>query len=226
MTVSYKTLVGQRFNKWTILKAFSKNNKGRFLCRCDCGRIAEVDSYAVYHGKTKHCGKCNTYTDEGTHMKCTTSNGSFFIFDKSDYATLKKYTWRITCGYVAAAEKDKTIFLHKLLLSESGDANMQGDHINQDKTDNRRCNLRAASHMENQWNRGLRKDSTSGYMGVCFSKSNGRYIAYINANKKRKYLGYHDNPVDAALAYDRAAIKLHGKFACTNIMDKEVINNA
>jgi len=215
----YKKMVGKRFGNWTVLEAFSFKGKGRLRCRCDCGRLREVDSYALYHDHTKRCGKCrNTILDEGTHMRCVIASDASFIFDKADLAVVEKHTWRITRGYVVSNPKGKTVYLHKLLLGSK--QYPQADHISQDKMDNRRSNLRPATHMQNQWNRGVRRDSTTGYKGVCFDKRSGKYIAYINANKQRTYLGYFTDPVAAALAYDNAALKLHGEFACTNLLGR------
>ncbi|GHU70051.1 hypothetical protein FACS1894184_14960 [Clostridia bacterium] len=218
--IYYKKLIGQKFGKWFVLDAFSRNNKGTLRCQCDCGRIVDVDAYSIVHGGSSHCRKCNTYIDEGAHMRCMTSKGASFIIDKSDTDLIKRYTWYILeCGYATATVKGKTVYLHKLLGEKEG--YKQVDHINQDKSDNRRCNLRPATHMQNQYNKKLTSNNTSGYKGVCFDKRSKRYIAYIDAERKRTYLGYYEDPISAALAYDQAAVRLHGEFAYTNIIGRE-----
>lgn len=90
------------------------------------------------------------------------------------------------------------------------------DHINGDGRDNRPENMRLATVGENNTNKGLRKDSTSGYKGVHYAKRNGKFVAYIYYASKRKHLGYFDDDELAALVYDAAAIRYHGEFASLN----------
>lgn len=90
------------------------------------------------------------------------------------------------------------------------------DHRNGNGLDNRRGNLRCATHAENMQNVGIRVDNRSGYKGVCFDKRCGRWMAYINANRRRRYLGYFPSAELAAHAYDEAARDLHGEFARPN----------
>jgi len=142
------------------------------------------------------------------------ADGSFFIFDKDDLSLVSNYTWSLARGYVRTLRAGKTLLLHRLITQVRD--RIQVDHINQDKMDNRKSNLRVATHEQNQWNRGRRCDNTSGFNGVCFDKRSGLYMAYINANHQRYYLGYFSTPHQAALAYDQAAVKLHGEFACLN----------
>lgn len=90
----------------------------------------------------------------------------------------------------------------------------QIDHINHDSSDNRLVNLRAASNQQNSWNQPLRKANTTGFKGVCFDKSRGKYVANIRDGKRKINLGRFADPEMAAQAYKQAAIKLHGEFAC------------
>lgn len=92
----------------------------------------------------------------------------------------------------------------------------QLDHINGNTSDNRILNLRPASRIENSFNRRLNKNSTSGYKGVNWHKAAGRWQARIWVNGKVHHLGWFDNPITAAAAYDDAARRLHGQFAKLN----------
>lgn len=88
------------------------------------------------------------------------------------------------------------------------------DHINRDHYDNRPDNLRLATHRENLLNREL-PVSPSGFRGVRRTKQS-RYRASIVENGKRHNLGSFSTPLEAAAAYDAAAMQLHGAFAMTN----------
>lgn len=90
------------------------------------------------------------------------------------------------------------------------------DHIDGDKRNNSISNLRICSHNENQHNQGIRSTNKSGYKGVSFAKNIKKWHAQICVNKKVKSLGFFEHKVDAARAYDQAAINLHGEFAWTN----------
>lgn len=86
------------------------------------------------------------------------------------------------------------------------------DHIHGIKHDNRLCNLREATNSQNQRNRGPNKNNTSGYKGVHLDKQRNKWNAIIEHNKKKYFLGTFDNPEDAAIAYQAAAIRYHGDF--------------
>jgi len=74
-------------------------------------------------------------------------------------------------------------------------------------------NLRAATHSQIMTNRGIRKNNTSGFKGVKYSKNDHKWIAAISKNKKYYHLGSFDTPQEAYKAYCKAAEKLHGEFA-------------
>lgn len=96
----------------------------------------------------------------------------------------------------------------------------QLDHINRDKQDNRIVNLREATASQNKANTEAYLKNPSGLKGVFRLKSNGRFLAQISVNGKTQYLGRYNDPVDAALAYDMAARRLHGDFAMLNFPDR------
>ena len=83
------------------------------------------------------------------------------------------------------------------------------DHVNRDRQDNRIANLRIASKSENQWNRSLDKDNTSGFMGVSWHKKDKKWRARIQAHKKNRHLGNFDTPEEAHEAYLAAKNELH-----------------
>lgn len=89
------------------------------------------------------------------------------------------------------------------------------DHRNGDGLDNRRINLRKATHQENSFNKGPNKNNCTGYKGVA-PFGIGRFRAQIMFNKKQVFLGCFDVAEEAARAYDKKAVELMGEFAWTN----------
>lgn len=83
------------------------------------------------------------------------------------------------------------------------------DHINGDRADNRWENLRQASYGENQQNMKLDKRNKSGFRGVSWSKSTGKWQASIQVNKVPRHLGFFDSPEVAGQAYLQAKSRLH-----------------
>ncbi len=191
-----------------------------WLCRCKCGRLSNVRGSFLRNGHTKTCGHCVFYAEEDGHMRCTVASGRSFIFDTEDYDLVSGYRWSVSNGgYVLGCGKEgQNVKLHRLLL---GNPNCVVDHINGDPSDCRKCNLRLATQHQNTQNSKLPKSSTTGYKGVCYDKSKGKYMAYIHPNGKMKFLGYYENPVEAALAYDEAAFLYFGKFARPNFKKEE-----
>jgi hypothetical protein len=143
------------------------------------------------------------------------------IVDDADFEWLSQWKWHVTTSdgkirYVARhAARDqgrtgKRIYMHKVIL---GIEHGQGDHINRNKLDNRRLNLRMATPKQNYANRGKPQQlSSSQYKGVHFDKKCNKWRARITTDN----LGYFTNEFDAARAYDAAAPHYFGEFAQLN----------
>jgi len=104
--------------------------------------------------------------------------------------------------------------MHRLILNVP--ENMQVDHINGNGLDNRKNNLRVCTSIENMRNMPLRKDTISGFKGVFWDSQSNKWQAQIYAKKRRFFLGRYLIKTDAALAYNKAALKYHGEFARIN----------
>lgn len=150
----------------------------------------------------------------------TLSNGGACLVSAEDYENLNKYRWhkRSSDGYVARTEyingTFKTIRMHReVLYTPSG---FVVDHINRNRLDNRRENLRVASRSQNTANSIKPSTNTSGFKGVHYRKDQGRWRAFIRVNKKGISLGQYSTAEEAAKAYNEAAVKYFGEFARLN----------
>jgi hypothetical protein len=135
---------------------------------------------------------------------------------------------RVTAaGPWCAAPNGRTTYAHRRVAGPNGQASTQQlhafltgwertDHRNGDGLDNRRANLRRATHGQNMFNKRLYKNSTSGFKGVSQRKGSGRWAAQIQANGAHEYLGQYATAEDAARAYDARALALFGDFARLN----------
>lgn len=90
------------------------------------------------------------------------------------------------------------------------------DHKNQNRSDNRWRNLRAATKQQNLCNVKRNAANTSGYRGVYWDKQKGVWVAQIRVNYKNKRVGSFRDLIEAARARDAAAIRYHGEFAGLN----------
>jgi hypothetical protein len=88
------------------------------------------------------------------------------------------------------------------------------DHKNQNKEDDRFCNLRPASHSENHANRGVPRHNSSGFKGVFWDSRRNKWQARLTLDGKQVFLGRYERIEDAVEAYKRGAQKVWGEFAC------------
>lgn len=150
------------------------------------------------------------------------SLGRFTIIDAEDYDYLSQWKWCSHKTYYYAMRRDytngkKSMYrMHRLIMKAK--ENEYVDHINGNRLDNRKSNLRICNKGENNQNCGLRRNNTSGYKGVSWSKKYKKYNVQININGKRKTVGSYIDPIEAAKAYDEAAFAAYGEFAKTNKM--------
>lgn len=150
------------------------------------------------------------------------TRGKFTFVDAADYDWLMQWKWQYNKGYARNSQrikgtgKFKNISLHRLLLDAP--SNLQVDHINNDKLDNRKSNLRLCNTSRNHMNMPKLniKKATSKYKGVSWNKIRKKWLVIIQIDSKSKYLGYFDSEIEAALTYNEAAKKNFGEFARLN----------
>lgn len=147
------------------------------------------------------------------------SQGKFATVDDADFEHFNQWKWtanrggaRSTSWYALRKENGKNIQMHRQIINAPD--GMQVDHINRDGLDNRRENLRLCTNAENGRNRAMKSNSISGFKGVC--RFRDKWQAQIGINRVNIYLGVFADPIDAAKAYDQAAIELHGPYANLN----------
>lgn len=142
------------------------------------------------------------------------------IVDDKDFAFFNKWKWYLSSdGYIKRNQyignkKFITIRMHTLLLKTKNGYEI--DHINGNRFDNRRINLRLANRSENQCNRKTNKNSTSGFKGVSWHKVVKKWYAKIVKDKKYYFIGYFNTAHQAALSYDLWAKYLHKQYARLN----------
>lgn len=149
-------------------------------------------------------------------------DGEAVFVDECDARLLRFFQWRIVVRphtkYVIHTKKGKTTWLHRVIMDCP--AGMLVDHENRNGLDNRRGNLRIATHSQNSCNRLKPASSaTSRYKGVYLARDQVRkspWRAKIYVNRKKIHLGYFADEREAAMAYDEAALRLHGVFAVLN----------
>lgn len=146
------------------------------------------------------------------------------MVDPEDHEWLSSKKWFLSShGYaytvlrkVKAAGKStqQNVPMHRVVALANSDQHT--DHINGDKLDNRKSNLRLCTNRENAMNARRRPLNTSGYKGVGWDKAKGLWRAYIKVNYRQIWLGYYRDRESAALAYNEAARLHFGDFARLN----------
>ncbi len=171
------------------------------------------------------------------------TKGKVALVDDEDFEYLNQWKWRALKGsstYYASMQtntrdeygvyKQKITYMHRLLMNCS--AVLHVDHMDHNGLNNQRSNLRNCTRGENQRNK--RASGKSKYLGVTvidswFGRKNKsgvrkkhfttlKYVAHIMHNRKIEYLGRYNSEVDAAIAYNKAAVKYHKEFANLNII--------
>jgi AP2 domain len=154
------------------------------------------------------------------------SKGRVALVDDRDYERVRRYKWHFTGRYAQTrtpSPERKHLLLHRFLLEAP--TGIQVDHVNGDPLDCRRNNMRLTDSRGNNRNRRPLaawngRPPSSKYKGVWYERHGLRsWRAGISVGSRRMYLGRFQSEDEAALAYNAAARRLHGEFACVNVIE-------
>lgn len=151
------------------------------------------------------------------------TGGFVALVDAEDFAWLSEHRWVATgldgnTRYVVTkaviAGTKKFVKMHRLIAgAKLGEI---VDRVNGDGLDNRRANLRICTHADNMRNRRKHKNNASGSKGAYYDRERNRWRAILLVDGKQKQVGTFDNQIQAARAYDIAALQYFGEFARLN----------
>lgn len=236
---TFKDLTNCKFGRLQVIKldeTTMHTRRKKWICQCDCGsHLRSIRGDALKQGSTQSCGcikneksakrmyelnkKYNDYyiNEDIVFMKAVNCD-EYFIFDLDDLDKVLQYTWFITEDkYVKTNIKNKhTLQIHKLITNTNKE--IQIDHIVSYTNDiprtlnNLKSNLRHVTNSQNQMNRKLASNNTSGVVGVSYSKQRSKWRAYIKINNKYMHLGYYNDFQDAVKIRSEAEIKYFGEY--------------
>lgn len=238
-----KDLIGQMFGNWKVLYQAEDfvTPKGvhipAWMCECQCELHTQkiVNGYSLVRGDTTSCGcykievtkkrnsRQNTFEliDDEYYIGYTQS-GKEFYFDKEYYDVVKQYCWDIDSknGYVKTIDRINNtgkLYLHRLIMGCKKGDGITVDHIDRNKVDCRKLNLRFVTRCQNNMNAGIRSDNISGVKGVCWNKRRNKWEAKITVNKQDIHLGYFSRFEDAVKARENGEEEYFGEY---NIINK------
>lgn len=193
------------------------------MCEMHSQRLKKYKNPLIDHSRREERERLSYVEGDVGYIALT--RGLFAKVDRDDFEPLMKHLWCANrnpqgtwCYAVRAVrldgKRDYALGMHNAIMKPS--KGQLVDHINGNGLDNRRCNLRVCSPMQNAWNRRGKSPSR----GFFFDKKRKRYRASIMVAGKSYSLGSYKCPEDAALAYNKKAIELHGAFASLNVIPR------
>jgi hypothetical protein len=128
------------------------------------------------------------------------------IVDTDMVPEIKKHKWYLATAGYAVTDTEKKMFLHHFVIGHP-EKPYEVDHINRNRLDNRKVNLRFVTSTQNNINMGLSCKNTSGYKGIGWCKKNQKWRVRIKIHRNEIHLGYFANKNDAIAARKQAEDK-------------------
>lgn len=160
----------------------------------------------------RYAGEEPLIADDGVSALVPLTQGKFATIDAADWPLVRQWSWHYTNGY---ARNSAIGSLQRLLMQPA--VGLVVDHINRDRLDNRRSNLRICTETQNKSNIPMRASNRSGYRGVYWRRDKGWY-AQVNAGMDKYAIskGPFATAEDAARVYDAMALEMRGELAVLN----------
>lgn len=197
-------------------------------CRCGCGKDIIVGGNNLVSGNSESCGCVHgiAISDPITHAQFT----ALVVYDLARGVFNRRVAGRHyqvgdtlgfldnSNGYVRLSIESKKYWAHRAAwFYVTGQwPEKQIDHIDRNRANNAWQNLREATQTQNNANAKKPINNTSGYKGVFFNSETNLFVAQIGFQNKNYQLGGYVDVVEAAKAYDAAAIKFFGEYARIN----------
>ena len=225
-------LTGKSFGRLTVVSRAENTKAGqaKWLCKCDCGRTKVVSGYHLRGGHIASCGcyqkerasecskKDNEYRVDGKNVFVKlTNSGREMVVDSDVWEQVKRFCWyENSRGYAeanvpAGARKSRRVMLHVMVFSDCPDGLFR-DHINGNRLDNRRANIRYVTAQQNNHNHGRSKRNTSGYTGVRWEEDRQKWLVRIKVNNRDINLGRYSTLESAVEARKEAEKKYFGDY--------------
>lgn len=138
--------------------------------------------------------------------------GNFALVDDEDFERINAYKWCINRGYAGTSLKGKYLMMHREIFNDIPTGYVI-DHINRNKLDNRKCNLRFCNKSQNAVNTRVSSNNISGHKGVSWHKVWKKWMVRVIKNYKTVYLKYFDKKEDAIAARKKVIQEIYGDFS-------------
>ena len=210
-------------------------------CQCEKHTRKAVDAYHLINRYSQSCGCLRKESSKNNGLKLRgkdnlknrrentydlsnedyvigyTQSGKEFYFDKEDFDLVSRYCWDIdnSTGYaktIDRANKTGKLYLHRLVMGCTKGDGIIIDHIDRNRIDCRKKNLRFVNDIQSAINKGIKSNNTSGKVGVSWSEDRNKWESYITVNKKRLHLGMFDDFEEAEKVRMEAEEKYFGEY--------------